>query len=600
MKKHSKTRLFKLLTFIVCIIMTVMASGINIFSVASTQTTSITCPYPLCTRKLMISGPYGEDSGVIDSAVPYLGGRTYASVYNDNSLGWEGNRELHHMHIIYCPRYDHSNSSLFRHTMTLILPKHGFTVTGYQKYNTGYHQTNYVCSYGQGISSACLSQTLCGERAYLTYEQMTSLMETFDNTGCGKTKSVLESHTWVYTDWIGKDNITHTRTKTCSLCGETQTETGSHSLTTSQWTSLNSAQHQRTKTCSVCNYVITEKANHNWVYSNYVSIDKTKHSVKRTCSVCGYTDTIEQNHNLNYGEWLKYEPSDIPAMGPDTPNPANFHYRTVNCLNCGYSGKEYDAHILIRDFEGYRPLENSEYGSVENWHYYSEHCNKCTYEIYHLFEHEYDESDNIYTDLSETQHSVKQICNECFYENEFEEDHIFITTCEPISETNHKFTQTCKCGHTKITYGEHQDNNSDCYCDDCGYLMTRFSVTIPATLSIVMDKDGKVYTPTNAAIINNSTAAVKVTYITLEHKNGWEIVNFSTNMANEKVDAKKVGLKIRQSTSNTDGYMQVIGDWDIAENESLPLPYSAVVSATSQPITGENVLDVNFIIDWRD
>ena len=130
--------------------------------------------------------------------------------------------------------------------------------------------------------------------------------------------------------------------------------------------------------------------------------------------------------------------------------------------------------------------------------------------------------------------------------------------------------------------------------------MTRFSVTVPATLSLVMDKDGKVYTPTNAAIINNSTAAVKVTGISLSPKNGWTVVPYSTNMANQKVDSHKIGLKLRDSQSTSGNTMPVTGNWDIAKDSNLPLTYSAVVSATSQPITGRNVLDITFVIDWRD
>ena len=130
--------------------------------------------------------------------------------------------------------------------------------------------------------------------------------------------------------------------------------------------------------------------------------------------------------------------------------------------------------------------------------------------------------------------------------------------------------------------------------------MTKFSVTVPATLSLVMDKDGNVYAPTNAAITNNSTAAVKVTNITLTAKNGWTVVPYSTNMANEKVDAKKVGLKLRNSESDIEGILPVTGNWTVPKDESLPLPYSAVVSATSQPVTNQNVLNVTFVIDWRD
>ena len=248
---------------------------------------------------------------------------------------------------------------------------------------------------------------------------------------------------------------------------------------------------------------------------------------------------------------------------------------------------------MVRDFEGWRDSDNT-------WHYYTDTCSVCNYRAGHYSQHAYDNNQKTYSDISDTQHRVTQLCKYCEHPKEYEEDHTFTTTCEPISDTRHKFTSVCKCGHTNTSYGDHHDDDSDCYCDDCGYLMTRFSVTVPATLSLVMDKDGKVYTPTNAVITNNSTAAVKVTGISLSPKNGWTIVPYSTNMANEKVDTYKIGLKLRDSKSTSGNSMPLTGNWNISKGSNLPLIYSAVVSATSQPITGQNVLDVTFVIDWRD
>ena len=130
--------------------------------------------------------------------------------------------------------------------------------------------------------------------------------------------------------------------------------------------------------------------------------------------------------------------------------------------------------------------------------------------------------------------------------------------------------------------------------------MTRFSVTVPATLSLVMDKDGNVYAATNAAIYNNSTAAVKVNEIGLTAQNGWIIVPYTTNMANKKVDSRLIGFKLRSDESDADGQMPLAGDWSIGRDESLALPYDAVVSAATAPIEGETVLQATFVIDWRD
>ena len=596
MKKHLKSGAFRLFTFLVCLVMTVVASGINTFAAARTVTSTETCPYPLCTKKLMVSGPYGLDSSVIDSAVPFIGGKTYKYVYENHYASLEKYRELYHLYVIYCTKYDHDNASIFRHTMTLMFPCHDYKVTGYEQYSGGQHYTSYICDGGKkfhsdaGTDVYCLAQDLCGENAELSDAVMNSLMATYDTVGCGKTKKVLEDHEWSYGSWTSKDGMYHTRTGTCRLCGETNTQTGLHSNTSTSWVSISSTQHQRTTSCSVCNYSKAEKADHAWTYSNYTSISGTNHSVKRTCSVCGYTDTIQQNHNLVYGEWEYYVK---PSGGTDNKN----HRRTVSCSSCGYSDYEYGAHTMVRDFEGYRIGTWSTYGDT---HYYSDHCSICNFSVKHFLQHVYRTADTVYTNISATQHHVKQTCKDCRWINEYDENHTFTNTCEPVSETQHKFTDSCICGRKNITYGDHHDDDNDCYCDDCGYLMTRFSVTVPATLSLIMDKDGNVYTPTNAEIINCSTADVEVTSVVLTPKNGWTVVPYATNMANEKVDAKKIGLKLRDSESEMGDVLPLTGDWIAPKDSSLPLPYSAVVSATSQPITGTNVLDVTFVIDWSD
>ena len=52
--------------------------------------------------------------------------------------------------------------------------------------------------------------------------------------------------------------------------------------------------------------------------------------------------------------------------------------------------------------------------------------------------------------------------------------------------------------------------------------------------------------------------------------------------------------------SGTDTQMTLAGDWSVGRDDELPLPYDAVVSASTTPIDGETVLQVTFVIDWRD
>ena len=609
MKKHSK--IFRIIVSFV--IFTMIVFGTNLSAYADMEL-SITCHKALCSKKVQLCGPllYGA---TIPSSVPYLGGtilnadnRIDATIYSMTTND--------HFFAAYCPSY--TNSGLSKHAMALFRFSHVYVAQSYAQLTddvtsgdttyrkTGYHLTTYKCTGSKraSVTGSIISQVLADgtfNDGYLSNDELDAIETIICAKGCNGVKQEYEHHNWSMGTWTNYDGTYHQRTNTCSDCGYTETEKSIHRTSSTDWTSISSTQHQRTTTCTVCNYSYTSKANHSWTYSNYTSVDGTKHSVKRTCSVCGYTDTIQQNHSFTYSDWTYYPPSDMLNLDPDSPDTSVYHARKAECQNCGYSKYEYDEHNIVRDFEGYRQLEpDNGYGySPATYHYHREHCTICTYGKTILSFHKYNKNQNVYTDISDTQHHVKQTCTDCGWLKEFDENHTFKTTWEVVSETRHKKTDTCVCGHTNISYGDHHDDDSDCYCDDCGYLMTRFSVTVPATLSLVMDKDGKVYAPTNAAITNNSTAAVKVTGISLSPKNGWTVVPYSTNMANQKVDSHKIGLKLRDSQSVLGNTMPVTGNWDISKDGNLPLTYSAVVSATSQPISGTNVLDVTFVIDWR-
>lgn len=149
----------------------------------------------------------------------------------------------------------------------------------------------------------------------------------------------------------------------------------------------------------------------------------------------------------------------------------------------------------------------------------------------------------------------------------------------------------------------HADGNADDYCDSCNYLMTRFSVTVPANLSLMMASNGEISSATTAAIINNSTDAVEVTVITITAAGDWTLVPFNHNMAAAKVDSKLIGFSINGAVTAGTGRSEQLslpGDWTIAKGASLPLTYDAVASATSVAINNEQVLTLVFVIDWVD
>lgn len=127
-----------------------------------------------------------------------------------------------------------------------------------------------------------------------------------------------------------------------------------------------------------------------------------------------------------------------------------------------------------------------------------------------------------------------------------------------------------------------------------------FSVTVPATLPLVVDEAGKVYVA-SASIVNNSTGDVMVSSVSVTSKNGWEFVPYSTNMAKTKVDSKQVGFKINSSETSKTGDSEVFtlaAPWTIKEADALSINYDAVVSAVSQPVTGQEIMSVVFVLEW--
>ncbi len=127
-----------------------------------------------------------------------------------------------------------------------------------------------------------------------------------------------------------------------------------------------------------------------------------------------------------------------------------------------------------------------------------------------------------------------------------------------------------------------------------------FSVTVPATLPLVVDEAGKVYVA-SASIVNNSTGDVMVSSVSVTSKNGWEFVPYSTNMARAKVDAKQVGFKINSSETSKTGDSEVFtlaAPWTVKEADALSINYDAVVSAVSQPVTGQEIMSVVFVLEW--
>ncbi len=78
---------------------------------------------------------------------------------------------------------------------------------------------------------------------------------------------------------------------------------------------------------------------------------------------------------------------------------------------------------------------------------------------------------------------------------------------------------------------------------------TRMICTVPTALLVSVDEDGVATCASNAKIVNGSYGAVKVSNLAIATTSAYQFVDFATNMNLQKVDSKKIGLKINDETT---------------------------------------------------
>ena len=281
---------------------------------------------------------------------------------------------------------------------------------------------------------------------------------------------------------------------------------------------------------------------HNYSYGSWEQYSSSQHRRENYCRYCGATDYDYASHSYSYGSWSSAGSSQ--------------HSRSMTCRYCGYSDTQYASHSLS-------------YGS------WSSH--------------------------SDTQHRRTGSCTTCSYSTTDYGAHTFsYGSWTDHSSTQHRRTKRCtSCSYSGYDYADHVDSNGDGVCDGCGREMSRFSVTVPASLTVTVSEHGVVYTATGAGIVNNSSGAVQVSGVTLRAENGWTIVPYATNMAEQKVDSKRIGFALGGIQTAATGKSELLtaSSMTISAGATLPLSYDAVVSASSAAIN-EQVLTIVFVVGW--
>ena len=281
---------------------------------------------------------------------------------------------------------------------------------------------------------------------------------------------------------------------------------------------------------------------HNYSYGSWEQYSSSQHRRENYCRYCGATDYDYASHSYSYGSWSSAGSSQ--------------HSRSMTCRYCGYSDTQYASHSLS-------------YGS---WSSYSD-----------------------------TQHRRTGSCTTCSYSTTDYGAHTFsYGSWTDHSSTQHRRTKRCtSCAYSGYDYADHVDSNGDGVCDGCGREMSRFSVTVPASLTVTVSEHGVIYTATGAGNVNNSSGAVQVSGVTLRAENGWTIVPYATNMAAQKVDSRRIGFALggMQTAATGKSEQLTASSMTVSAGATLPLSYDAVVSASSAAIN-EQVLTIVFVVGW--
>ncbi|MBQ8186634.1 MAG: hypothetical protein IJ037_07150 [Clostridia bacterium] len=332
------------------------------------------------------------------------------------------------------------------------------------------------------------------------------------------------------------------------------------------------------------------------------------HCVRHWCSNCGIDmcgGVLGEDHSMSNGVCTLCGYDDgtgTPEPEPDPEPEVCYHYDTYRnrngcdwseyCSDCG----EYLGSGTSHGSYSYGAWEYS--STSRHRRYYS--CDDCGEGSYSYENHS---AATEYSPSGSIEHKVGSYCSVCdsYIGSAAYESHNFTSGSWKFhDEARHRCTVSCDdCGYSTTEYENHADRDNDGECDSCGYGMSEFSVTVPAVMMLAVSETGEVTAADNAVIINNSSAAVVVSDITILSADGWTIVPYDTNMANEKVNANLIGFRIENIRTTDYGDSETFtGNWTLDSGDELSLDYDAVVSAASHAITDEQVLTVIFVIGW--
>ena len=441
-----------------------------------------------------------------------------------------------------------------------------------------------ICGYEESYSSSCDHSRSYYEWDECYYYEYCYYCDEYLGYG-------IEHGSYYYGDWVYYSSSQHRRTETCSDCGDSSYDYGSHSRTT-KYTYVSTTQHSVSTYCSLCDSTIgsSSNASHSFTYGAWEQYDANQHRRSINCTPC------------NYGSYEYYAHGDTNGDGKcDT---CSYSMSVTVTWNAGANGGTVNGASSLTTSvtsgttataPSYTPIKTGHtfkgwYTSRSGGSLYSTVTVSAAYTFYAQFEAA---SYTITFDPGE---------------GDLETTTKTVTYGEPYGE----LPEPTRAGYSFFAWFTEEDGGTQITPESKVYITadqtlyaswvktTVFSVTVPATLPIIVDEDGQVHTVT-ASIVNNSSEDVKVSSVSLSAMNGWTIVPYDTDVAKEKVNADLIGFSIQNTQTVTTGKSEMLSmpsAWEIAEGGSLVLNYDAVITALSQPVTDLDVLSVIFILEW--